>query len=119
MDDRRNRNVPRWPERRSHPFRSPWPTASMTKCEDCGVLHGEHPAFPDPFDREAYLSLADEFDPIGRSGPAPSLDDFDETAVAAARRYAARHSLPFPMRDGIDIAMAYVVSAEWREASGA
>jgi hypothetical protein len=73
----------------------------------------------DPYEREAYLSLADEFDPIGRTGPAPSLDEFDDVYVAAARRFAARYSLPFPMRDGVDLAMAYVASAERREASGA
>jgi hypothetical protein len=43
-DDRRNRNIPRWPERRSHAFRSPWPTATMTTCEACGVKYGDHPA---------------------------------------------------------------------------
>jgi len=74
---------------------------------------------PDPYEREAYLSLADEFDPIGRTGPAPSLADFDEDAIAAARRFARRYSLPFPMTHGIDLAMAYVASAERREASGA
>lgn len=43
-DDRRNRNVARYPDRRAHPFRSPWPTASMTVCENCGVRYGDHPA---------------------------------------------------------------------------
>lgn len=43
MTERRTRTIARYPERRAHAFRSPWPTATMTKCEDCGVRYGEHP----------------------------------------------------------------------------
>jgi len=41
-DERRQRDVARWPDRRAHAFWSPWPTATMTKCERCGVRYGEH-----------------------------------------------------------------------------
>lgn len=51
--DRRTRNVPRWPDRRQHPFRSPWPVRARTKCEDCGIYYDRHPhpvvrLLPDP-----------------------------------------------------------------------
>lgn len=63
--------------------------------------------------REAYLALADELDPFGASDPgAPSLDDFDGEVVAAARTYATRYNLPFPMRAGIDHALDLVRRAE-------
>ena len=66
-DDRRNRNVARWPDRRAHAFRSPWPTASMTVCEDCGVRYGDHPATiahdaeerPEPVARPARVRMFD------------------------------------------------------------
>lgn len=45
-NDRRNRNIPRYPERRAHAFRSPWPKADMTRCEACGVAWAEHPDCP-------------------------------------------------------------------------
>jgi hypothetical protein len=41
--DLRWHDVARYPDRRAHPFESPWPTATMTKCERCGVRYGEHP----------------------------------------------------------------------------
>ncbi len=41
-DDRRNRNLPRYPDRRAHAFRSPWPQASETVCESCGVTYAGH-----------------------------------------------------------------------------
>lgn len=64
-------------------------------------------------DREAYLSLADEMDPVGALTP-PTWDenDWDSDVVAGARRFAALHRLPFPMMDGIDHALDLVSRAE-------
>lgn len=63
------------------------------------------------FQREAYLSLADEMDPIG--GPVEWIEtDWDPTFVAAARRFAADRGLPFPMMDGIDAALVLVHEEE-------
>lgn len=63
------------------------------------------------FEREAYLSLADEFDPHGATRT-PTLDEFDKVYVDAARAFAARYDLPFPMYDGIDHAVELVRQAE-------
>jgi hypothetical protein len=54
------------------------------------------------FDREAYIALADEFDPMGTSlfslSPAPRLDDFDPDYIAAAERIASGLGIPVPWR---------------------
>jgi ribosomal protein L32 len=40
--ERRTHKAVRWPDRRAHAFRSPWPKAAMTKCEDCGKYWKDH-----------------------------------------------------------------------------
>lgn len=39
-----------WARTQPHAFFSHWPTASMTKCDFCGVRFGEHPVAPDEAD---------------------------------------------------------------------
>lgn len=58
------------------------------------------------FEREAYLGLADEM-----SADDATLDDFDGLYVEAAKRFASRLGLPFPIRD-VDIAGDLVTRAE-------
>lgn len=92
-------------------------------CESCGVclacsLDGHDAACPtltdnlsprsETFEREAYLSLADEFDAMGATS-APQLDDFDPTYVAAARRFATQRRIPLPWAlRSLDMALIYV-----------
>jgi hypothetical protein len=113
MNERRSRTIARFPDRRAHEFWSAWDqfgtTGSMTKCDRCGVYRKDHPV---DFDRLAYLSLADEFDPIGASEPA-RLEDFDETYIDAARRFATRYAIPEPwVICSMDNALAYLERAE-------
>lgn len=54
--ERRARTIARWPDRRAHDFWSPWPTASMTKCERCGAYLKDHA--PDP-SGTAYVETTD------------------------------------------------------------
>ncbi len=70
-------------------------------------------------DQAAYISLADEFDPMGASvGPdgtpmVPQLEEFDAEAVAAARRYAEANDIPLPwVLCSLDIALDYVKEVE-------
>lgn len=66
----------------------------------------------DDFDRHAYLSLADEFDPMG-ADTEPSLSDFDATYVEAARAFASRHAIPLPWElRSMDNAIEYVRLAD-------
>lgn len=66
-------------------------------------------------DREAWLALADEMDPLDLPLPATrhwDPADWDPAVVAAAQRFADTHDLPFPMHDGIDIALELVRHTE-------
>lgn len=73
------------------------------------------------FEREAYLNLADEFDPMGSPyGPDKPMqfyaDEWDAEAVKAARAFASRYALPLPWDiRSVDEALRLVVAAERRE----
>jgi len=88
MNERRNRTVARWPDRRAHPFWSPWDDlapytkGTMTKCEHCGVYRRDHPDAeerPEPALRPRTTRMFD-FDPATGWGDAlrtirAALDD--------------------------------------------
>ncbi len=65
-------------------------------------------------DEAAYISLADEFDPMGSwfsegGEHEPRLEFFDEEAVGAAISYANDHNIPYPWDlRSLDIALDYV-----------
>jgi hypothetical protein len=48
-------------------------------------------------EHDAYSALADELNDVGVE---MTVDDFDTSMVAAARRYAERHALRFPPSTG-------------------
>lgn len=66
------------------------------------------------FQQEAYVSLADEFDPMGADPTRPvTIDEFDPESVEAATRYATRHAIPLPWEvRSLDVALDYVREAE-------
>lgn len=65
--------------------------------------------------REAYIALADEFDPMGATTQ-PELSWFEPAFVEAARQYALHHNLPLPWTIGsVDIALELVEEAKRRE----
>lgn len=67
------------------------------------------------FDRMVYLSLADEFDPMGAdpNAPEPTIDDFDPIYVDAARAFASRLQIPLPWElRSMDNALEYVRLAD-------
>ncbi len=68
--------------------------------------------------RDAYLNLADEFDPMGTDPRAVrvTVDDFDPQYVEAAEVFARMMGIPFPWNTrSIDVAAVDVTRAERRE----
>lgn len=72
---------------------------------------------PTEDDRSFYLSLADEFDPMGATTEAV-LSDFDPKVIAGAKRFAHYHGIPLPWAvRSMDLALEHVRRAERAEAS--
>lgn len=85
-----------------------------------GPLRGDPRPDEVEFGEQAYLSLADEFDPMGTDLDAPPLefdpDEWDAEYVAAARAYAQRYGIPLPWEvRSVDVALHYVERARYNE----